>query len=51
MPPIEEGKPVFWQIDGYNLEIKYPNKPYFPQAHIHKLETVLYYSDVLCNWT
>ena len=46
MPPIEEGNPVFWQIDGYNLEIKYPNKPYFPQVHIHKLETVSYYRDI-----
>ncbi len=46
MASVEEGEPVFWQIGDYNLEIKYPNKPYFPDSNINKLQTVSYYRKV-----
>ena len=46
MTLIDEGKPITWQINNYDLEIKYPNKPYFPDIHVNKLETISYYRDV-----
>jgi len=46
MVPLEDNKPVYWQINDYNLEIKYPNKLYFPQVNINKLETLSYYRDI-----
>jgi len=46
MTPKDEGNPIIWNIDNYNLEIKYPNKPYFPDIQVNKLETVSYYKSV-----
>ena len=46
MAPIDEGKPIIWHIDNYNLEIKYPNKPYFPDIQVTKLETINYYRNI-----
>jgi len=41
-----EGKPVYWEIDGYTIEIKYPGKLYWPDEHITKLSLVTYYRDM-----
>ena len=41
-----EGLPLHWQIDNFNIEIKYPGKLYWPDDHITKLELVTYYKDI-----
>ena len=41
-----EGLPIHWQVDGIDIEIKYPGKLYWPEDHITKLELVTYYKDI-----
>ncbi len=41
-----EGLPIHWQIDGFDIEIKYPGKLYWPDEKITKLELVTYYRDI-----
>ncbi len=41
-----EGLPLHWQIDGFDIEIKYPGKLYWPDEHITKLELVTYYKNI-----
>jgi len=41
-----EGQPIYWDIDGVKIEIKYPGKLYWPDEHITKLELVTYYRDI-----
>ena len=33
MPP-NEGLPIYWDIDGVKIEIKYPGKLYWPDEYI-----------------
>ncbi len=40
---VNEGLPVYLDIDGHNIEVKYPGKLYWPDDHITKLELVDYY--------
>ncbi len=42
----QEGQPVHWQIDGHNIEIKYPGKMFWPEENITKIELVQYYRDM-----
>ncbi len=41
-----EGMPIYWEIEGVKIEIKYPGKLYWPEDHITKLELVTYYRDI-----
>jgi len=41
-----EGQPIYWNIDGVQIEIKYPGKLYWPDNHITKLELVTYYKEI-----
>jgi len=41
-----EGSPLYWLIDGHQIEIKYPGKLYWPEEGITKLELVSYYKEV-----
>ncbi len=43
---VKEGLPVYTEIDGHQIEIKYPGKLYWPDDHITKLELVNYYIDI-----
>ncbi len=41
-----EGKSIYWEIEGHQIEIKYPNKLYWPKNNITKLELVSYYKSI-----
>ncbi len=42
----QEGAPVYWQIDGFEIEIKYPGKIFWRDENLTKLDLVTYYKDV-----
>ncbi len=42
----QEGEPVIWKIDDLDLEIKYPEKQYWPEDHISKLDLLNYYREI-----
>ncbi len=39
----KEGLPVHWQIDGFDIEIKYPGKMFWHEEGLTKLDLVTYY--------
>ena len=41
-----EGLPIHWQVNGFDIEIKYPGKLYWPDDHLTKLELVSYYKEI-----
>ncbi len=42
----QEGAPVYWQIDGFEIEIKYPGKIFWREENFTKLDLVTYYRDM-----
>ena len=43
---MEEGKTVFWKINNFEIEITHPQKVYFPENKITKLEVLTYYKNI-----
>ena len=41
-----EGAPVYWEIEGHQIEIKYPGKIFWPEENITKIELVAYYKEI-----
>ena len=41
-----EGLPIHWQVNGFDIEIKYPGKLYWPDDQLTKLELVSYYKEI-----
>jgi len=46
MPTPEEGLPVILSVNGFEIEVKYPQKIFWPDEHITKLELVEYYQKI-----
>ena len=42
----EEGSPITWIIDEYKLTINYPNKIYWPENNITKIQLLEYYKQM-----